>query len=709
MNCKKCGGQLSLSNDIYICENCGEKYSVADFYEDIDTYLCYVEYDDAGRRTKDSIIAQDIYQKLESHNIKTFYSRISAPDSSVEQFEHACHAALHAAKTVLVLGTQKAHFESLLQKYAEYFKGKVVIPVFADMDASEIPKEISAIQALDYNKVGAEADLIKSLLNALGRTEEIDTIQFSDKANKKKKIIIGVSAGVIVLLAVLLYIIFGTNLILNRSGSEDTAAQSQAALYDEAMADIEADRYADAITALSQLKGYKDSDRQLQVVYEKYGGYYKDDASNTTLHLQMLQNYSASADITQRIDDKQIQITESSQFQATVLQFEFNDSENNQGTAKITLQNDAIVLSVETETANSDLCFDAANITFRLDEKSDKSFTRQMDAGTLLGFVKSKTTLGALKQQGYEIDFVSPFYVGSTSSYIYQIKNTEIYFAVFTYDISKSTEPDDTQTDVDDAIIFGVTAPASIVLSSYIGEIDDPVIEDDILYVPNGAFLSDDENDLPLTFGAPYKEEKIKDSSSVCFTSRFLLGSAYFEKLVEYYCIIGSAEREYWTRYPDASVTAETLESTDDYSIILVSSYDNEFPFIIYQVNKKTFQVEEVDAEQYFSTNEPEYDYEYDYEYESEPEIYTDAYTQADSDTNDSEGFTWMRTPNAWCPICGYGIRVSEIGDEGLTCSQCGCVYMPMCNVCNDDAASSIKVRGTNKFRCNRCGAEWTP
>lgn len=68
-----------------------------------------------------------------------------------------------------------------------------------------------------------------------------------------------------------------------------------------------------------------------------------------------------------------------------------------------------------------------------------------------------------------------------------------------------------------------------------------------------------------------------------------------------------------------------------------------------------------------------------------------------------------MRTPNAWCLICGYGIRVSEIGDEGLTCSQCGCVWMPMCNVYNDDAASSVKVRGTNKFRCNRCGAEWTP
>ena len=707
MKCKKCGGQLSLSNDIYICENCGAKYSVSDFYEDIDTYLCYVEYDDAGRRTKDSIIAQDIYQKLESRNIKTFYSRISAPDSSVEQFERACHAALHAAKTVLVLGTQKAHFESLLQKYAEYFKGKVVIPVFADMDASEIPKEISAIQALDYNKVGAEADLIKSLLNALGRTEEIDTIQFSDKANKKKKIIISVSAGVIVLLAVLLYIIFGTNLILNRSGSEDTAAQSQAALYDEAMADIEAGRYADAITVLSQLKGYKDSDRQLQVVYEKYGGYYKDDASNTTLHLQTLQNYSASAEITQKIDGKQIQITESSQFQATVLQFEFNDSENNQGTAKITLQNDAIVLSVETETANSDLCFDAANITFRLDEKSDKPFTGQMDADTLLGFVKSKTTMSDLNQRGFDLEFISPLAKNEKSN-LYKIKNTEIYLAILQFDMSQTDEPAGTaETAVDDPIVFGVSAPASIVFTDYIGKMNDPVVKDDILYVPDGA-LCQNYHTLDLGWDV-IEKKKIENSTNVCFTSKALIGNEHFEELVDYHCITGSAKREYVAQYPEAVEFAETLESTDAYSIILVSDYNDEFPPVIYKVNKKTFQVEEVDAEQYFSTNEPEYDYEYDYEYESEPEIYTDAYTQADGDTNDSEGFTWMRTPNAWCPICGYGIRVSEISDEGLTCSQCGCVYMPMCNVCNDDAASSIKVRGTNKFRCNRCGAEWTP
>lgn len=650
MNCKKCGGQLSLSNDIYVCENCGAKYSVSDFYEDIDTYLCYVEYDDAGRRTKDSIIAQDIYQKLESRNIKTFYSRISAPDSSVEPFERACHAALHAAKTVLVLGTQKAHFESLLQKYAEYFKGKVVIPVFADMDASGIPKEISAIQALDYNKVGAEADLIKSLLNALGRTEEIDTIQFSDKANKKKKIIIGVSAGVIVLLAVLLYIIFGTNLILNRSGSEDTAAQSQAALYDEAMADIEAGRYADAITALSQLKGYKDSDRQLQVVYEKYGGYYKDDASNTTLHLQTLQNYSASAEITQKIDGKQIQITESSQFQATVLQFEFNDSENNQGTAKITLQNDAIVLSVETETANSDLCFDAANITFRLDEKSDKPLTGQMDADTLLGFVKSKTTMSDLKQRGFDLEVISPLYKNEKSN-LYKIKNTEIYLAILQFDMSKTDEPAGTaETAVDDPIVFGVSAPASIVFTDYIGKMNDPVVKDDMLYVPDGVLGA---NYHTLDFGIPdlIEKKKVENSTNVCFTSKALIGNEHFEELVDYHCITGSAEREYAAQYPDAFQFVETLESTDAYSIILISDYDDEFPLVIYKVNKKTFQVEEVDAEQYSLTNESEYEYgydpeyayeynpEYEYEYESEPEIYTDTDTQADGDTNDSDGF----------------------------------------------------------------------
>ena len=60
------------------------------------------------------------------------------------------------------------------------------------MNPYDIPKNISAIQALDYNKIGSEIDLIKSILNALGRTSEADLLTANNKhtGKKKKKIVL---------------------------------------------------------------------------------------------------------------------------------------------------------------------------------------------------------------------------------------------------------------------------------------------------------------------------------------------------------------------------------------------------------------------------------------------------------------------------------------------------------------------------------------
>ena len=60
MKCSNCGGELHYSNGNYICENCGSSFSIDSYYENIDTFICYTENDENGRRVKDSIIAQDL-------------------------------------------------------------------------------------------------------------------------------------------------------------------------------------------------------------------------------------------------------------------------------------------------------------------------------------------------------------------------------------------------------------------------------------------------------------------------------------------------------------------------------------------------------------------------------------------------------------------------------------------------------------------------
>ena len=73
MKCSNCGGELIFNNGVGICESCNSTYRIENVFENIDVCLCYIENDENGRRTKDSIIAGEVYKKLESKKINCFY------------------------------------------------------------------------------------------------------------------------------------------------------------------------------------------------------------------------------------------------------------------------------------------------------------------------------------------------------------------------------------------------------------------------------------------------------------------------------------------------------------------------------------------------------------------------------------------------------------------------------------------------------------
>ena len=68
MKCKNCGGELIFQNGMGLCESCKNTYRLDYGFENTEVYICYTESDAQGRRTKDSIIAEELYQKLESSN-----------------------------------------------------------------------------------------------------------------------------------------------------------------------------------------------------------------------------------------------------------------------------------------------------------------------------------------------------------------------------------------------------------------------------------------------------------------------------------------------------------------------------------------------------------------------------------------------------------------------------------------------------------------
>lgn len=139
--------------------------------EDYDIFICYKEGDINGDRTPDSVIAQDIYNKLTDLNYKVFFARITLADKLGEEYEPYIFSALNSSKVMLVVGTNTDNLNSVWVKnewsrYLDLIKNKkkqVLIPVYSKMDAYELPEEFSMLQALCIDKVGSMQDLITAV------------------------------------------------------------------------------------------------------------------------------------------------------------------------------------------------------------------------------------------------------------------------------------------------------------------------------------------------------------------------------------------------------------------------------------------------------------------------------------------------------------------------------------------------------------------
>lgn len=148
-----------------------------------DIFICYKE-SDGRQRTKDSVLAQDIYDALvDQGGYKVFFSRITLEDKLGEEFEPYIFSALNTAKVMLVVGTSNSNMNSVWVKneWSRYLKlmksdkSKLLIPCYADMDAYDLPEEFKNLQAQDMNKIGFMQDLlrgIKKVVNPSGTASE---------------------------------------------------------------------------------------------------------------------------------------------------------------------------------------------------------------------------------------------------------------------------------------------------------------------------------------------------------------------------------------------------------------------------------------------------------------------------------------------------------------------------------------------------------
>lgn len=110
--------------------------------EPYDVFISYKELDANGERTRDSVLAQDIYYQLTEQGRRVFFSRVSLEDIPGTQYEPYIFAALNSAKVMIVVGTSAENLNAVWVKneWSRYLammrkdKSKLLIPCYRDMD-----------------------------------------------------------------------------------------------------------------------------------------------------------------------------------------------------------------------------------------------------------------------------------------------------------------------------------------------------------------------------------------------------------------------------------------------------------------------------------------------------------------------------------------------------------------------------------------------
>lgn len=142
-----------------------------------DVFICYKETNDAGSRTEDSVLGQEIYDALTAKNLKVFFSRITLEDKLGVQYEPYIYAALSSAKVMLAIGTDFEYYDAVWVKneWSRFLgmmktdKTKILIPCYKGIDAYDIPKEFKGLQAQDMGKLGWLQDLTRGVEKLCGK------------------------------------------------------------------------------------------------------------------------------------------------------------------------------------------------------------------------------------------------------------------------------------------------------------------------------------------------------------------------------------------------------------------------------------------------------------------------------------------------------------------------------------------------------------
>lgn len=136
-----------------------------------DIFISYKETDSIGARTKDSIKAQELYEKLTAEGYKVFFSRITLEDKVGMEYEPYIYSALASSKVMITVSSSRENLEAVWVKnewsrflsFAAKDSDKTLIPLYFDMEKSELPSDFSHLSLYNMATEGFEQDLIRGI------------------------------------------------------------------------------------------------------------------------------------------------------------------------------------------------------------------------------------------------------------------------------------------------------------------------------------------------------------------------------------------------------------------------------------------------------------------------------------------------------------------------------------------------------------------
>ena len=171
-----------------------------------DIFISYKETGVSGGRTKDSIAAQELYERLTNEGYKVFFSRITLEDKIGTEYEPYIYAALASSKVMITVCSSKENIESVWVKnewsrfmsFMQKDSTKTILPLYFDMDKSDLPDEFAHLPSHDMKTDGFEQDLLRGIKKLIPLP-----IMEKERREKRKKLIkkIGIGAAACLVIA----------------------------------------------------------------------------------------------------------------------------------------------------------------------------------------------------------------------------------------------------------------------------------------------------------------------------------------------------------------------------------------------------------------------------------------------------------------------------------------------------------------------------